>query len=216
MDVMSQWGHDAIDASLRIVHSRAMNTKYFRNRLREIELSQRGLAKLLGIDAAAVSLMLRGKRKMALEEAKRVAEILGVSTLEVMREAGIEVTDDVRKVPVSGICDAGGQIKLLAARTHEKVIAPADVPADSYAVQIREPGHTKDGWMFFVSNAQNEPRSQIDSMCLVALADGTQLLAYLRKGYRRETYNLTLSTDAGRLLQDCVVSWASPVLWIKP
>lgn len=70
--------------------------------------------------------------------------------------------------------------------------------------------------MFFVSSAQHEPREQIDSMCLVALADGTQMLAYIRKGYRKETFNLTLFTDAGKLLQDQQVSWASPVLWIKP
>lgn len=60
---------DAIDASLRIVHSKRMNTKWFRDRLRGIELSQRGLAKLLDVDAAAVSYMLRGQRKMTLQEA---------------------------------------------------------------------------------------------------------------------------------------------------
>lgn len=207
---------DAIDAPLRIVHSKRMNTKWFRDRLRGIELSQRGLAKLLDVDAAAVSYMLRGKRKMTLVEANRISQILGVPASEVMRQAGIKVEDDIKKVPISGVCDAAGSITLLAARTHEKIIAPADVPADSYAVQVRSPGHTKDGWLFFVSAEQREPREQIDSMCLCALADGTQVLAYVRRGYRRDAFNLTLSTDSGKLLQDCAVSWCSPVLWIKP
>lgn len=193
-----------------------MNTKWFRDQLDRIELSQRGLAKLLGIDAAAVSYMLRGKRKMTLQEANRLAQILGVAASEVMRQAGIKVDDGIKRVPISGICDAGGAITMLAPRTHEKIVAPADVPSDAYAVQVRSPGHNKDGWVFFVSSAQHEPREQIDSMCLVALADGTQMLAYIRKGYRKETFNLTLSTDAGKLLQDQQVSWASPVLWIKP
>jgi len=193
-----------------------MNTKWFRERLETIELSQRGLAKLLKIDAAAVSYMLRGKRKMTLQEAHRISQILGVPASEVMRQAGIKVDDDIKRVPISAICDAAGAITMLAPRTHEKIIAPADVPTDAFAVQVRSPGHTKDGWVFFVSSAQHEPREQIDSMSLVALADGTQMLAYIRKGYRKDTFNLTLSTDSGKLLQDQQVSWASPVLWIKP
>lgn len=216
MDSFFRVEHDAIDASLRIVHSSPMNTKWFRDRLRGIELSQRGLAKLLDIDAAAVSYMLRGQRKMTLQEANRIAQILGVPASEVMRQAGIKVDDNIKRVPVSGVCDATGNITMLAPKTHERIIAPADVPADSYAVQVRSPGHTKDGWLFFVSAEQREPREQIDSMCLCALADGTQVLAYVRRGYRKDAFNLTLSTDAGKLLQDQSVTWASPVLWIKP
>lgn len=53
----------AIDATLSVVQSMPMNTKWFRDRLKGIELSQRGLAKLLDVDAAAVSYMLRGQRK---------------------------------------------------------------------------------------------------------------------------------------------------------
>lgn len=60
-----------------------MNTRWFRDRLKTIELSQRGLAKLLDVDAAAVSYMLRGKRKMTLQEANRIGQILGV-----LRELG--------------------------------------------------------------------------------------------------------------------------------
>ena len=207
---------DAIDATMMIVQLMRMNTKYFRDRLRDLELSQRGLAKMLNIDAAAVSYMLRGKRKMTLHEANRIAQILGVPASEVMRQAGIKVDDDIRRVPVSGVCDSSGHVTMLAARTHERIIAPADVPADSFAIQVRSPGHTKDGWVFFISAAQNDPREQIDTMCLVALGDGNQLLAYVRRGYRRDTFNLTLLTDSGRLLQDCNVSWASTILWIKP
>lgn len=216
MGMMGVVDHDAIDASMRIVHSRRMNTRWFRDRLRGIELSQRGLAKMLDIDAAAVSYMLRGKRKMTLQEANRIAQILGVPASEVMRQAGIKVDDGIRRVPVSGVCDAAGTITMLAAKTHERIVAPADVPADSYAVQIRSPGHIKDGWVFFVGAGQNDPREQIDSMCLCALQDGSQVLAYLRRGYRKDAFNLTLSTDAGKLMQDQHVTWASPVLWIKP
>lgn len=52
MGMMGVVDRDAIDASLRIVHSKRMNTKWFRDRLRGIELSQRGLAKLLDVACA--------------------------------------------------------------------------------------------------------------------------------------------------------------------
>lgn len=67
-------GHDAIDASLSVVQCMLMNTRWFRDRLKGIKLSQRGLAKLLDGDAAAVSYMLRGKRKMSLQEANRIGK----------------------------------------------------------------------------------------------------------------------------------------------
>lgn len=56
--------HVELTAPYRVCQVRAMNTKWFRQRLKELELSQRGLAKLLDLDAAAVSYMLRGQRRM--------------------------------------------------------------------------------------------------------------------------------------------------------
>ncbi len=41
--------HGAIDATLSVVQSMPMNTRWFRDRLKGIELSQRGLAKLLDV-----------------------------------------------------------------------------------------------------------------------------------------------------------------------
>lgn len=209
-------GDGAIDAMMSVVQCTPMNTKWFRGQLRDKDLSQRGLAKLLGIDPAAVSLMLRGQRRMTLQEAHRISEVLGVATAEVLREAGIPTDDGIRKVPISGVCGAEGIVHLLAARTHEKVIAPADVPADAYAIQCREPGHCKDGWLLFISAAQQDPKERLEAMNLCALTDGRQVLAYIRRGYRRDTFNLTLITDAAKLMQDQQVSWASPVLWIRP
>lgn len=50
-----------------------MNTEWFRQLLSTRKLSQRGLAKLMELDPAAVSLMLRGQRKMTNEEAHQVS-----------------------------------------------------------------------------------------------------------------------------------------------
>jgi len=70
--------------------STVMNTGWFRTMLAQKRLSQRRLAKEMGLDPAAVSLMLHGKRKLQLTEAKQIATILGVQLNDVLLAAGIE------------------------------------------------------------------------------------------------------------------------------
>lgn len=64
-------------------------TRWFQNRLADVRISQRKLAAHLGIDPAAVSLMIRGKRKMSAAEAAEMARLMNVSVDEVLRHAGI-------------------------------------------------------------------------------------------------------------------------------
>lgn len=61
-----------------------MDTNWFRDRLADRGLSQRALARIMGLDAAAVSLMLRGRRVMKLTEAAEIARLLGVPAEDVM------------------------------------------------------------------------------------------------------------------------------------
>lgn len=53
-----------------------MDTKWFRDRLADKGLSQRGLARHMGLDSAAISLMLRGRRAMKITEAAEIASLL--------------------------------------------------------------------------------------------------------------------------------------------
>jgi transcriptional regulator with XRE-family HTH domain len=92
-----------------------IDTRWFQNQLADKRLSQRQLAKRLSLDPAAVSLMLRGKRKMSASEAAEIAAQLGVSADEVLMRAGSsptlppvrraepdQVAKDVQIVKVSG------------------------------------------------------------------------------------------------------------------
>ena len=67
----------------------AINTEWFRTMLRQNRISQRKLAKGMSLDPAAVSLILRGKRKLQLDEARQMADILKVSINDVLLAAGI-------------------------------------------------------------------------------------------------------------------------------
>lgn len=68
-----------------------VDTRWFQNRLADKRISQRHLATVLSLDPAAVSLMLRGKRKMSAAEAAEVSRVLNVDVEEVLRRAGIDL-----------------------------------------------------------------------------------------------------------------------------
>lgn len=192
-----------------------MNTEWFRQKLADRKLSQRQLAKLMDLDPAAISLMLRDQRKMTNEEAHFIASTIGVTVTEVLRQAGIEVLDDVRAVPISAAVDAKAAVTLFPAKTHDKVHGPADCPAGTFAVQCRAPTTVQDGWLLFISPSQMEPTELLDRICLVTLKNGTQVIAVLRRGYRNGAFNLITWPEREQKM-DTDVAWASHVLWIKP
>lgn len=79
------------------------NTRWFQNRIADVRLSQRRVAKHLGLDPAAVSLMIRGKRKMSAAEAAELARLLGVTVNDVMHHAGIAKVEYFESRPVKAL-----------------------------------------------------------------------------------------------------------------
>ena len=196
--------------------SSLMNTEWFRERLKERKLSQRSLARLLELDPAAVSLLMRGLRRMSNEEAHAIATILNVATTEVMRQAGVQVTDDVVRVKVMGYINRNHVVTLYPPKTHESVVGPADCPHGTYAMRRQSPGDILDGWLYFVNGSEDDPKAQLHHFCVVAIENGEQLLATLKPGYRAGTFNLINGNGADMVRADCKVVWASRVIWIKP
>lgn len=170
---------------------------------------------MLNLDPAAVSLMLRAKRKMTADEAHQVAQILGVPTTEVLRQAGIEINDDVRRVPIKAYMDDAGNVSYLSNGTHEHIVGPADCPVATWGVQLRSPNSIKDGWLLFVSPDHISPAENIDHLCVCADTTGKERIGVLRRGYRTNTYNLVLWPTM-QLMADQSFAWASRVLWIRP
>jgi transcriptional regulator with XRE-family HTH domain len=206
---------DYDNVTLTAISGAPMNTDFFSQLLSARKLSQRGLAKLMDLDPGAVSLMLRGKRKMTNAEAHQLSTILGVGITEVLRQAGIEVRDDVRYAKVTGYIDSDALVTLFPSRTHDKVIGPADCPEGTYALQKRTPNSPQDGWMYFVSPSEDDPRAHLGKLCCIALENGEHVVAFVQRGYRTGTFNLIRCTGVAQRT-DANVVWASPVLWIKP
>ena len=70
---------------------------WFRTKLTEKRRSQRQLARHLELDPAAITLMLRGERRMQLEEARSIAAFLGEPVTDVLRAAGLPLKDEAAK-----------------------------------------------------------------------------------------------------------------------
>jgi transcriptional regulator with XRE-family HTH domain len=192
-----------------------INKDWFISKLQSLRISQRQLAKRIDLDPAAVSYMLSGKRTMSMDEAKSIADILLVPVTEVMRQAGIDVLDDVRRVPIAGYIGPGSVVTLLPKGTHDTVIAPADVPSGSFALQLRVPNNPYDGWITFVSGQHQPPGELLDRYCILATSDGQMLSALIRRGYKQKLHNLMLLPD-GHVLENREVAWGARVLWIQP
>jgi DNA-binding Xre family transcriptional regulator len=191
-----------------------VNTEWFRNKLAEREMSMRGLARKIELDPASVSLMLRGKRRMTTAEANKIATILGIQVTEVLRQAGVPVSQDAHMVALTGTIDAKGKVKEL--KSGARQMAPHDVPTDGVALQVRCPSSPADGWVIFCSSAKSAPETTLERFCVVHLTSGSSVVGTLRKGYEKGTFNVFTSMPSESSLENVSVSSVSSVLWIRP
>lgn len=192
-----------------------IDTQWFNDRLAQRRMSQRKLATLMGMDSSAVSLMLRGKRRMSLEEAAQIAVFLNSTTEDVLRAAGVQ-THTAQMAPVMGHCTADGSVVLQPEGTHDMVEVPPGVPADTVAIQYRTAGSSLamfDGWLMLLSEQQIPPERAVDTYALVAVKNSGLVMAHIKRGYKRGAYNIL--DHGGKMTPNVEIAWASPVLWQK-
>jgi transcriptional regulator with XRE-family HTH domain len=68
-----------------------VDAPWFKLQLQRQQLSQRGLARRLGLDHAAIVRMFQGQRAMRIEEAAEIARLLAVDVRDVLHHAGARV-----------------------------------------------------------------------------------------------------------------------------
>jgi transcriptional regulator with XRE-family HTH domain len=198
----------------------SIDTRWFQNLLADRRISQRGLAKKLGLDAAAVSLMFRGKRRMQMHEAADVARLLGVSLDEVLEHAGIrapmgELALDDRTVPLVYYMD--GQGEMHAMEPGERIEIKSALPEDVIACQCRTAMSAiehMDRWvLFFQAPTKNGVKPEaVGRYAIVRLRNGVTTVGYLRPGYRPNTYAIHGPMN----IMEAQVEWATPVVLIQP
>lgn len=198
----------------------SINTRWFQDRLADRRISQRGLAKKLGLDAAAVSLMFRGKRRMQMHEAADVARLLGVSLDEVLAHAGVRpprMESEFSELTVPLVYWMDGQGEMHSIEPGERVEITAVLPEDVVACQCRtamsELEHM-DRWLLFFQAPLKSGvvPGAVGRYSVMRLQGGVMTAGYLREGYRRGTYAIHGPMN----LIDAQVEWAAPVVLIQP
>ena len=185
-----------------------IDNDWFKLRLEIQKISQRKLAREIGMDPGALSLTLHGKRKMQIDEANRIAQVLSVPTTDVIRAAGIEELSGERSVPVVGYVEVDSTVTFTDSPI-ASVSSPPDIPPGSLSVQFRPgyPGGFLPDALAFYTRPTGISHDAIQRLSVVKLKDGQVKCCFLRRGVRSGTY---LCGD-----KQVDLEWASPILWIK-
>jgi transcriptional regulator with XRE-family HTH domain len=190
-----------------------IDTKWFRSRLADAGLSQRKLARQLGLDQSAISLTFAGKRRMKFEEAADIARLLSLPVSEVLRHTGLPIDQGKPTVPLCSIYDGHGESHCIGVEDAERIVPPADMPEGSTAVQCRTAGSPiehMDGWILFCGPpTQTIP---LDQFCRVKIRNGVKVIGVVRRGYKRGRYNI--SGPAG-VITDADIEWIQPIEAIR-
>lgn len=192
-----------------------IDTRWFRERLAERDMSLRRLAKHMELDPSAVSLMLRGLRGMTADEANRISGLITIPVTEVLARAGIPVEEDARSLPVAAHCDASGAVRDVKGKSLRRVTAPRDVPARALVVQVRAPELQQDGWLIFTGQPDARVHAMIDRLAVVEVSGGARHVGYVKRGYDEDRVSV-LPFPAGPAVENVVAISAAPVLWIRP
>lgn len=196
----------SVDGLRRKVEQRfAVDTPWFKEKLAMADMSMRTLARHIGLDVSAVSLMLSGKRKMTVQEAGAIAGQIGASVEEVLRRAGVEdlgAREDL--VAIQGHAVASGGI--LAG--HGDGPASVQGPGQPGLKGIWVSEGRMAGWVLMYQPGRGIPPEAMGALCVV---DGSRI-AWVDRGWQPGEFKTT-GLDGG-VKMERIVS-AAPILWVK-
>lgn len=191
-----------------------VNTQWFRDKLAERHMSQRGLARAMGLDAAAVSLMLRGRRELKLREAAEIARLMGVPAEEILQHAGLKIGSSGTRLPICGTIDGTAEVKW--ADDLGDVQAPAGVEAHG-AIQCRTQGTPldyMDRWLLFFTGPRKEGVhvESMERLSVVKIRDGLTGIGQVKRSYQRGKWDVS---GPALIVRDVDLEYAIPVLLIQ-
>lgn len=187
-------------------------------------MSQAALGRTLGVDAATVSLMLRGFRKITLEDAAAIARVLGRPVDEVLKHAGVNLTglNGKSTVPVVGWIDGYSEVRFEVPRGEKRVERPPLLSPDAAALRVMAamtPMEAKDGWVLYFEPivggiATHSVSDIVGRLSVVKVAGGPCLVKNIRRGYDPGTFQL-LSCDGSVHTDGARLEWGTPIRWVR-
>lgn len=193
------------------------NYKWFKDALSDRRLSQRELAKRLGMDPGGLNRRLKGKSRLQLADASKIAIILEVPVGDVLRNAGVnmqEIATEGGRVAITGWVDSDLTIHAGKPKGSGTVEAPPIPLKDLKALRFvtaASVADSFDGAVAFYREGAGVPAEAMGRPCVVTTGTGLCVLRVLRPGYSRGRYNLAHLFSAG-VDDDVVVDSAAPIL----
>ena len=194
-----------------------VNQDWFKSQLSARGSSQADMARYLGRDPSAVSLMLKGKRRFQMKDAEDIASYLQAPVEEVLKAAGIPIAEqkaEAVRVRIVGTCN-GEMLVDMRPSTVAMIDGHRDLSRDSVAIRMQTTGSAAsymDGWVLFFSPSNAIDPSMVNQMCVIELTTGDRRIGQLQRGYQSYTYNVVLL--GGGTIQDIEVKSANPITWI--
>lgn len=186
----------------------AIDKKWFLQRLADRQLSQRKLARLMDVDASAITHVLNGKRRLQLTEAQRLARFLGVNTEDVLSHAGLKLkAHKAITSSVIGMVDEDGLIRPLNGLSVESPSAHLS------CLRVQAGLSALDGVLLFFDPSQMHAADLLlGKLCILKQHD-VDRVGIPKRSLTPGRYTISLIASE---MHDQVILQASPVLWIKP
>jgi DNA-binding XRE family transcriptional regulator len=189
---------------------------WFRARLEAVDLSQRQLAFKLDLNPSAISLALRGKRDIRVDEARKIADLLKVPVAEVFEHMGVQgVGTTGRMLPVVGTVDETGNVRVFEAISDSGgVEGPGEMPPDGVALECHGPTESlfPAGAMLMIGS-RGPAEHSAGKLAMIHPRAGEPFVAYLSRGLRR---GLMACRRPGADRSEAMeVESAAPVLWLR-
>jgi len=164
----------------------------------------------------AISRMLRGKRRMQMDEAGAIAKILGVPLEDVLQRAGLNtrIVERFGVANVAGLIDAEARISL-DVDEGEQVPLPIGMESGAKAFIMRTAFtnmHAYDHWTVYANWKPECICFRTDTgLCVIAYG-AKRFLAFVKRGYGHHKYDYMLWgspdwTENVTLSEVCPVSW---------
>ena len=200
-----------------------MEKRWFKDRLRQLGKTQRGLAKHMGLDPSRITEILNESRGIKIEEAVEMAEYLETSLGDLVTKLGATVNPGAKPSSlVVGYVGAGETV--LSIDDHEKgsglykIDAPQGegggvcvvVRGNSMAPRFRDGehlGYSRDEGLDLAKCYGRE--------CVVQTKDGRQLVKIVEPGNAPGQVTLVSVNSATPIEQNVPVDWVAPVTWVK-
>lgn len=211
----------AMEGGARVRYALRMDADFFKKRLKKLHKTQEGWAAALGLTGPQISRLLKGDRRLQVDEVGPTAEYFETRPSTVMLHTGATWAKPLRLV-VNHIVAEGGIVRRLDP-THlpgnleeievSEELADAEagrVMDNSMEPAIRRGNHVV--WRRVPFEAADELYT---SEVVAQLAGGPLVLAILRPGTEPGRFTLMPIRQDGAIYPNAQVEWLAEVLWIK-